>query len=59
MVKLVGMVLENGRQALPRRTRRWLRAVEHNAASGWSTTLSPEQLAGWQSLREMVARKTS
>ncbi|MFH1732716.1 MAG: reverse transcriptase family protein [Planctomycetota bacterium] len=57
--QLVTGLVVNERPALPRKIRRWLRAVEHNAASGWSTTLSPEQLAGWQSLREMVARKTS
>ncbi len=54
--ELVTGIVVNERLALPRETRRWLRAVEHAAANGRPTTLSPEQLAGWQSLRAMVSR---
>ena len=54
--QLVTGIVVNERLALPRETRRWLRAVEHAAANGRPTTLSPEQLAGWQSLRDMVSR---
>ena len=53
--QLVTGIVVNERLALPRKTRRWLRAVEHNAANGRPTTLSPAQLAGWQSLRHMIS----
>lgn len=39
---------------LPRRTRRWLRAVEHRRRTGGQTTLSDQQIAGWQALRHMI-----
>lgn len=54
--QLVTGIVVNERLALPRETRRWLRAVEHAAANGRPTTLTPEQLAGWQSLRAMVSQ---
>jgi hypothetical protein len=44
---------------LPRRTRRWLRAVEHHTATGRKTTLTPQQLTGWQSLRWMVYQQST
>ena len=50
---VTGLVV-NERVHLPRETRRWLRAVEHHAATGQPTTLSPEQLAGWRALRLMI-----
>jgi hypothetical protein len=50
---VTGLVV-NERVALPRATRRWLRAVEHRAAQGRETTLSPAQLEGWRALRNMV-----
>ena len=39
---------------LPRRTRRWLRAVEHHIATGREATLAPAQLAGWRALQDMI-----
>jgi retron-type reverse transcriptase len=39
---------------LPRRTRRWLRAVEHRRRTGGQPTLSDDQLAGWTALRHMI-----
>ena len=56
--QLVTGIVVNETANLPRRTRRWLRAVEHRAANGRDTTLSPAQLAGWRALQEMVARQT-
>ncbi len=53
--QLVTGIVVNERLALPRRTRRWLRAVEHSVASGRPATLSPAQLAGWRSLRHMIS----
>lgn len=43
---------------LPRKTRRWLRAVEHRLAKGKPATLSPSQLAGWRAFAAMVARQS-
>lgn len=51
---VTGLVV-NERVALPRETRRFLRAVEHRLASGKSVTLSPEQVQGWRGLAKMVA----
>ncbi len=50
---VTGLVV-NERTALPRKTRRWLRAVEHRIDTGQEATLTAEQLAGWQALRHMV-----
>jgi retron-type reverse transcriptase len=52
--KVTGLVV-NQNVALPRRTRRWLRAVRHHHQSGRSATLSTQQLAGWNALQHMVA----
>jgi len=52
--QLVTGLVVNESVALPRRTRRWLRAVEHRAAVGGRPTLSPAQLEGWRSLRSMI-----
>lgn len=54
--RVTGLVVNDGVR-LPRRTRRWLRAVEHRLASGRPATLTPEQLAGWNALRHMVDRQ--
>jgi len=51
---VTGLVV-NERVALPRETRRLLRAVEHRLASGKSLTLSPEQVQGWRGLAKMVS----
>ena len=66
---VTGLVV-NDRAALPRRTRRWLRAVEHRvrvrenpvASAGRpmpAPTLTPNQLAGWRALRSMVANQSA
>ena len=71
---VTGLVV-NDRVNLPRRVRRWLRAVEHRAGSHrpvWTSssdppdyrtrkkpTLSAAQLEGWQALRAMVARQAA
>lgn len=57
--QLVTGLVVNDRVNLPRRTRRWLRAVEHRLATGRQTTLTAQQLAGWMSLREMVHSQTA
>ena len=55
--QVTGLVV-NARVNLPRATRRWLRAVEHRAATGRSPTLTPAQLAGWRALQQMVAKQS-
>lgn len=55
--KVTGLVV-NEQIALPRKTRRWLRSVEHHVATGRPATITPEQLEGWIGLREMVERQT-
>lgn len=65
--RVTGLVV-NKRVNLPRKTRRWLRAVEHRAAANersitspdWQPskrcTLTPEQLAGWRGVVAMIDR---
>ena len=55
--QVTGLVV-NDKVALPRRTRHWLRAVEHHQAQGLPASLTPAQLAGWQALQRMVAVQT-
>lgn len=50
---VTGLVV-NQKVDLPRRTRKWLRAVEHHRANGKQATLSDAQLNGWRSLRQMI-----
>jgi RNA-directed DNA polymerase len=54
---VTGLVV-NDRVALPRATRRWLRAVEHRASQGRETTLTPAQLEGWRALGRMVSSQS-
>jgi hypothetical protein len=55
---VTGLVVNgNAGVRLPRETRRWLRAVEHRAASGKDPTLTPAQREGWQALVGMVERQ--
>jgi hypothetical protein len=54
--KVTGLVV-NSKVNLPRKTRRWLRAVEHRAARDGRSTLRPDQLAGWRAFRQMVERE--
>jgi len=51
--QVTGLVV-NHRVNLPRRTRRWLRAVEHHIATGRQSTLTANQLQGWHALRRMI-----
>lgn len=54
--KVTGLVV-NERPALPRETRRWLRAVEHHLAQGRPATLTARQLQGWRALEAMLRPK--
>jgi RNA-directed DNA polymerase len=57
--QLVTGLVVNHRARLPRDRRRWLRAVEHHAAVGRPTTISPEALAAWHGLELMVDSKAA
>ncbi|MBN1846880.1 MAG: RNA-directed DNA polymerase [Sedimentisphaerales bacterium] len=50
---VTGLVV-NHRAALPRATRRRLRAVEHHLAAGQRASLTERQLAGWRALQHMI-----
>ena len=52
-MQVTGLVV-NKKLALPRKTRRWLRAVEHHRQTGQPATLSDAQWQGWQALVTMV-----
>jgi hypothetical protein len=52
--QLVGGLIVNAAPRLPRERRRWLRAVEHRAATGSAPTLTEQQLARWRAYRSMV-----
>jgi retron-type reverse transcriptase len=54
--EVTGLVV-NERVQLPRRTRRWLRAVEHRHRTTGRATLSENQLAGWRALQKMIERQ--
>jgi RNA-directed DNA polymerase len=54
--RVTGLVV-NHQVQLPRKTRRWLRAIEHRLRSGREATLSPEQLAGWRALQQMIVKQ--
>ena len=56
--QIVTGLIVNDRVHLPRKTRRWLRAVEHRAATGGTPTISQSQIAGWKALRQMVDRQS-
>ncbi len=51
--QVLGLVV-NEKTALPRKTRRWLRAVRHHASVGKPVSLSQQQLNGWEALLKMV-----
>jgi RNA-directed DNA polymerase len=55
---VTGLVVNQGVR-LPRKTRRWLRAVEYRTFIGGGATLTPKQLAGWESFRAMVEKQTN
>lgn len=51
--QVLGLVV-NSKVALPRKTRRWLRAVRHRFDQGKPITITEAQLLGWESLAHMV-----
>ena len=51
--RVTGLVV-NERPALPRSTRRMLRAAAHHLATGRAATLTEEQLQGWDALQHMI-----
>ncbi len=51
--RVTGLVV-NERVALPRETRRRLRAAAHHLKTGREASLTPEQLAGWDALAHMI-----
>lgn len=50
----VTSLVVNDKVNLTREKRRWLRAVEHRLRTTGQASLTPQQLAGWQSLQHMV-----
>lgn len=57
--QLVTGLVVNNRPALPRSTRRRLRAIEHHLRTGRPASLTHEQFAGWKSLQEMIRTQTA
>jgi len=53
---ITGLVV-NEKVQLPRKTRRWLRAVEHHIKNGKAATLTSEQLQGWKAYQQMIDRQ--
>lgn len=51
---VTGLVVNEG-IALPRKTRRWLRAVDHRMEHGGEASLTPQQRQGWAALEHMIA----
>ena len=56
--QVLGLVVNEGVR-LPRKTRRWLRAVQHRLENHRSATLTAEQLDGWLAFQNMVQRQQS
>ena len=54
---VTGLVVNDGPR-LPREVRRRLRAVRHHLSAGKPATLTPAQLAGWDSLQKMVVAQS-
>ncbi len=55
--RVTGLVV-NDKVALPRQTRRWLRAVEHRLATTGDASLTEQQLQGWRALQAMIEQQT-
>ena len=53
--QLVTGLVVNDRVNLPRKKRREIRAALHHLQHGRQATLTPEQLAGWKGVLEMVS----
>lgn len=51
--RVTGLVVNEGPR-LPRKTRRWLRAVEHRLKTKGEASLTEEQLAGWRAFEKHV-----
>jgi hypothetical protein len=54
--RVTGLVVNDGVR-LPRKTRRWLRAVKHRIESGTPASLTPDQLQGWLAFEHMVEER--
>lgn len=54
---VTGLVV-NEKANLPRKVRRWLRAVEHHRRMGRSTSLTASQLDGWRAFATMVKEQS-
>jgi retron-type reverse transcriptase len=54
---VTGLVV-NARPNLPRALRRKLRAIEHRQKNARQATMTPEQLAGWRALQDMIAAQS-
>lgn len=54
---VTGLVV-NKEPNLPRKTRRWLRAVEYNLAKCKTCTLNEKQLQGWRALSSMIKKQS-
>lgn len=50
---ITGLVV-NEKVQLPRKIRRWLRAVEHHLKTGKAITMTREQLKGWKAYQKMI-----
>ena len=57
--QLVSGLVVNVRPRLPRERRKWLRAVEHHAATGQPVSLSAGALSGWRGYHSMVEKGPS
>ncbi len=53
---VTGLVV-NDKVQLPRKTRRWLRSVEHHLKTGRQASLNRDQLQGWRALEHMIAKQ--
>ena len=53
--QLVCGLVVNAKPALPRETRRRLRAIRHRMETGREATMTKQQLAGWEAYASMVA----
>ncbi|MBI4559910.1 MAG: RNA-directed DNA polymerase [Candidatus Hydrogenedentes bacterium] len=50
---VTGLVV-NQVASLPRKTRRWLRAVDRHLVTGQTASLTPQQRAGWRAFEAMI-----
>ncbi|MCP4378089.1 MAG: RNA-directed DNA polymerase [bacterium] len=57
--QLVTGLVVNDKPALPRKTRRKLRAIRHHLETGQPVTMTRQELAGWDSLMRMIERQNA